>query len=757
MAVSKSKKSRGDRVSPKKASGKDKDLPSNTLDSKAAPEALSGADPGAKVKNWAADIDSAAYKAAAKLYPLIVKAYENQQEQSDCIEEYWAIYNAQPDANLQYSGNSQGYVPAVRDCCNARTKRTLKQLFPVSHKHVDGISSDGATPYTQLSLLEHYIRKTQLKSTVRSDLIAGDVTGQWGLMIDWIKSKRSVTRLVRRNPIVEQIDGEDVSELGIENPLDEEEESTETEEVIEEGPEIVDFAVEDLAVIPPTCNDLQKARAVCLRLRLSKDRIEELVDEGVFILPEGTEIEEFVNGVRTPSGAAKRDRAKKQTHDAGVKTDGTNKHGLFFMAYTQLDLDEDRKESAITFYAGPDEIVGIIRNPLWSGKVPIISEPVERVKGSFFGKSKIEPVKFLQWQLCDMWNMGQDSAMYSMLPIFAVDPLKTPQWATGLVIGLGAIWPVAPGDVKPLTFPQLWKDSMQNCDAIKRQIWESMDVNEMMMGKTPAGRKNNQMMGQMQQEQATNIADHADRYEEVVLSPLAEMLFEFDQQFRTDEVTIESRGEIGVKASVESIPVQEWGEKIFFRWVGTAFERNMQRLQQQIAWMNVMKGVPPQMLAGRKLDLTPILEAVTENIFGPEVAPRILIDERNMFTVDPDIENEMLLNGFVVQVHEADDHQAHLQSHMRAANLLKADPNAQEHFKAHMALHMQAIQAKREREMAQAQAAKGGVPGSPGGGPPGAAGAPRPGAQPAPGGGRPAQNPPGAISADAMPGMPGMG
>jgi hypothetical protein len=101
------------------------------------------------------------------------------------------------------------------------------------------------------------------------------------------------------------------------------------------------------------------------------------------------------------------------------------------MAYTKLDLDGDRKESAIVYYAGPDEIVGIIRNPLWSGKVPIISEPVERVKGSFFGKSKIEPVKFMQWNLCDFWNMGQDSAMYSLLPIFAVDPLKTPQWATG--------------------------------------------------------------------------------------------------------------------------------------------------------------------------------------------------------------------------------------------------------------------------------------------------------------------------------------
>jgi len=105
------------------------------------------------------------------------------------------------------------------------------------------------------------------------------------------------------------------------------------------------------------------------------------------------------------------------------------------MTYARLDLDEDHKRSAIIYFSGPDEILGLIKNPLWSGKIPILSKPVDRIKGSFNGKSKIEPVKYLQWNLCDFWNMGQDSAQYSMLPIYAVDPLKTPQWASGLVIG----------------------------------------------------------------------------------------------------------------------------------------------------------------------------------------------------------------------------------------------------------------------------------------------------------------------------------
>ena len=728
MAVEAPKKGRH---SPKPAAGKKKQPPSASEDSKADPP-----------ENWADKKESRAYEAATKLYEQVSKAFDNKNEQADAIEEYWSIYNCTPDENMQYSGNTQGYIPACRDAINARAKRALKQLFPANHKHVDGLSSDQKTPFTQLALLEHYIRKTRLKTIVRTDLIAGDVTGQWNLMLDWTKSQRTVTKLVKRNPIVQAIDGESVADLEIEDPSTEDED-TEDELVLEEGPDLVDFATEDLAVIPPTCNDLQKARAVAIKLRMSAEKVREMVDEGVFILPPQTDIEEFC---KPDNKRDKKNPAKRQTSDAGVKTEGTNKYALIYQVYTRLDLGGETKDSAIIYYAGQEEIVGILKNPLWSGKIPILSEPVERVAGSFFGKSKIEPVKFLQWNLNDFWNMGQDSAMYSLLPIWAADPLKNPNWAS-MVMGLAAVWPIAPDAIKPLTSPQLWKDSAQICDTIKRQIWESLDVNEMMMGRMPQGRKNNQLMGSMQQEQSVNITDHASRYEEMVLNPLLEMLFEFDQQYRTADLMIEQRGEIGVKAKLETIPVPQWGERFYFRWLGTEFMMGMQRMQQQIATMNVVKGIPPQMLNGRTLDVTPIIEGLVENVFGPEMAPKILIDKRNMFTVSADVENEMLHNGFTVDVHEADDDPEHLQSHMRAA-ALAGDPMML--FKQHMAMHMQQLQRKRQMQMAAPQ---GGVPGGPGGGggavpPQGVAGTPRPGALPSPG--RPAQQPPGGIPHDQM-------
>ena len=722
------------------------------VDSKAPKGALEGG--ASKLTNWADRKDSEAYKEAARLYPLIQKEYENQYDQGRMIAEFWNIYSATPDDNQMYMGNSRSYIPAVRDAINARAKRTVKQLFPSRLKHVQAVGSDPNPPYPQLALIEHYIRKSRLKDIVRSDLTAGDVTGQFNIYIDWTRSYRRVTELVKRNPTLGG-GGAPEEAAEIPDPTDEEE-ATEESDILEEGPDIVDFATEDLAVVPPTCNDLERAEAVSIRLRMSRAKVEQMVEEGVFILPQKSRIDSFVNKGAGAADDGMRTKApqKKRAEDAGVRTEGTFTYALIYEVTAQLDFGDGHKRLGYIYYAGQNEIVGIIKAPQWGGKRPTLSAPVERIGGSFFGISKIEPVKFLQWSLNDYWNMGQDSAMYSLLPIVMTDPLKNPNYAT-MVIGLAAVWAADPNSTKFASFPALWKDAALMCDTIKRQIWESLDVNEIMMGRMPQGRKNNQLMGALQQEQMTAITDHAEYYEEVMLNPLVERIFEYDQQFRTKSLTVRSMGELGVKAQMTDIEPQQWGSRYTFQWSGTAYVQGMQQMQAQIATMNVLRGVPPQQLNGRRLDVSPILDILVGNVFGPEIAPNILIDERNLFTIDSNTENEMLVNGTPVEVHEADEDVQHIQAHQSVARIT-GDPQLK--FRAHIAAHL--MQLNRKRQMAAGQQGEPGVPGAPGpsaGGPakPGMAGTPRQGAMP--GMPRPVQQPPGAIHADNMPGAPGRG
>ena len=704
-----------------------------TLDARA----LDAEKTGEEIENWADKPDSDAYTEAAKLYPKIAKCYQNKQEQMDRCEEYWSIYNAQPDENQQYSGNSQCYIPAVRNAVNARVKRTLAQLFPVNHKHVGATGPDGNIPFAQISLLEHYIRSAAVKDVVRADLIAGDVTGQWNLYVDWSRTQRRVTELIKKPPILEDHElGGEVEDLAAdEDDWDWEKES---KEVTTEGPDIVSFATEDLAVYPPTCNDIEKATATAIRLRLTIDAVQQFVDEGVFV---GVSAKELVDNLAKPDGGREKYvPPKKRTGDAGIRTEGTFKYALIYEVHTNLDLGNG-KEPCFVYFAGQDVILGIIRNPFWSGKRPIISAPIERITGSFFGISKIEPVKFLQWNLNDFWNMGQDSAQYSLLPITMVDPLSSPNYQS-MVVGLAAVWLTDPNKTKFANFPAIYKDAIPLCENLKQQINESMDVNDAMLGKMPTGRKNQAQMAAMAQQQESNIIDNAKRYEEVILNPLLEWMFELDRQFRTEELTVEVLGEVGARANLQTIPPQAFGQRYFFRWCGTSYQQNLQRMQQMIAWMNVLRGIPPQQLDGRRLNIGPILEYGTEQIFGPEVAPRILIDERNLFHLDPQDENLMMHNGLPAEIHQADDDRAHIAAHLQAAQLTG---DAAGLFRAHIQQHQLAMKAKLEAQMAPKQPQ--GQPGVPGGAGPGVAGTPRPGAQP--GQPRP-QGPAGMIHADQI-------
>lgn len=331
------------------------DIKVGTIDSRGIDAEKLGED----LENWADDPTSEAYEDAEKLYPKIAKCYENKQPQMDRIQDYWNIYQAIPDENQQYSGNSICYIPAVRDCINARIKRTVAQLFPANYKHVDAVGPTGETPFAQMSLLEHYIRSCNLKDTIRADMLAGDVTGQWNLYIDWTKSTRRVTEVIKKKPTLMSGDGM----ITAEDITADDEYETNSEEVIEEGPDIVPFATEDLAVYPPTCNSIEEATATCIRLRMSKEKLQQLVDEGVFV---GVTAKELIDRIAKPSGGREKYvPQKKRTQDAGIRTEGTYKYALIYEVHTNLDLGKGYKEPAYVYYAGPNEILGIIRNPFW--------------------------------------------------------------------------------------------------------------------------------------------------------------------------------------------------------------------------------------------------------------------------------------------------------------------------------------------------------------------------------------------------------
>jgi hypothetical protein len=128
---------------------------------------------------------------------------------------------------------------------------------------------------------------------------------------------------------------------------------------------------------------------------------------------------------------------------------------------------------------------------------------------------------------------------------------------------------------------------------------------------------------------------------------------------------------------------------------------------------------------------------MTDNLFGPRLGATILKDMFSDISVDPQMENQLLLDGFVAPVHPSDDIKTHIPAHQQAMQQ-SGDPHGtiRVHIMAHMNALQAAQQAQQQQMMAQQMQQGGGGRGA------------RMGATPGmPRGG---QNPPGAIHQDRM-------
>ncbi len=663
-------------------------------------------------------------EAAAALYEDVRGAFKEKIDRSDDIDDYWDVYNCKLNNRQEYDGDSQVFIPIVRDCIEARVKRYTSLLFPAYGQRVEVVTETGDIPYETMSLLEHYVRQCRLRSLAPGLFRRGDVEGQLTLMLDWKKASHTAKYWA---------DEADEDNPSATNKVVKE------MEVTTQGPEVTIIADQDLAVIPATAPTVDDAEIVAISLRFSKSAMDEKVEEGTF-LKDAYETMEKGSQDKWPD----KDRAA----DAGVKMKGNDKYYRVYMVWTKLAVD-GKKTPCIVYLGGPDCVLGVQKNPYWSQKVPVLSMPVDLIPGSFWGKSKIGPVAQMQYQVNDAVNMGMDSAKYALLPIVMTDPVKNPNVGS-MVLAAAAIWETNPNDTQFAQFPPLWKDAFAMVASIKAQITESMEVNDAMLGKAPQGRKNAQAIAQQAAEGLASISDFVRRFESEMMNPLLEWFFEMDQQFRDDDLLIEVEGAVGVQAKVQKIPPQQFNQRYWFKWTGVDQMMGAQRVQQMITYMNVLRGMPPQAMQGRSLDITPIIDYASEVILGPTIAPKVVVDNRHKIAIDPHLENEILHNNMGVPVNPLDDDAEHIQVHQEGARTV-GDPAG--HFRNHIMAHIAQSQAKAQQATGGQQMPKGlpGVPGAPGvaGTPPQGVGAPRMGA--VPGQPRPLQQPAGAIHQDQMP------
>jgi len=676
------------------------------------------------------------YEALLDIYKDVEKGFDSQSDRSDDNLDWWDCYNCNLGDKQFYNGNSQIFVPIIYNAIQARKTRFVNQLFPVSGRYVEVTAEDGKNPYTEMALLEHYVRSCKLRSRVAPALMKNaDIEGQMTIQVTWEEHKRHV---VYKTKQPEQIDEDvDLNDEGSEV------EDIEEMEVSHAGPVVRVIADSDICVLPATANSIEEALAdggsVTTLCRWSAATLKRKIKEGAIQEDEGNKLlEEFRKDNDTSPQL--RDKSKEMVDAAGIKNGARGKYALIYRTWVMLTIEDERR-LCLVYFGGKDKILSCKRNPYWSDRPDIISAPCDKVDGSFKGISRVKNVADLQYQANDATNEGMDSAAYALMPIIMTDPEKNPKVGQ-MVLTMAAIWETNPNDTQFAKFPPLWKDALEIVASCQTQIFQTLSVNPAMItqGNNPRSKKPTQAeIANEQQIDILTTADVVTTVEDEILSPMLLFMLELDHQYRDKELRVRQYGEVGMKQNMLAIPPTQMNKLYQFRWFGVEAVRSAQMMQQQISGLNVLKGIPPQMYQGYKIDLGPVLAHMVETLFGPRLAPLTFKDAREELGFPPQVENEMLAQDFLVPVHALDNHQEHIKVHQQLLQQ-SGDPGGK--VRVHIMAHMQAMQAQQAQ---QAMAAAPQSAAQPGGGP-------RQGASVKPP--RGGQQPPGAILRDRMPNAP---
>lgn len=662
-------------------------------------------------------------KAALDILRDVEKGFVDQRQRANQIMDNWDMYNCVLNDNQFYSATNPIFVPLIHDAVEARKVRFVNQVFPQSGRYVEATTEeDEELPSATISLMEHYVREARLRDVVIPALsVAGDVEGQYSVYVDWRETKRRVIRKVWK-PIVE-----DAKEAG-------EVETVEEEEVVDARPGVEIIPDADLLVLPATVDTIDEAieagGSVTVIRRWTKGRLRQLINDKEIVKDAG---ELLIKNLSRRDQQGRPDTEKKLADAAGIKASGQGKFALVYETWTRLKVEGERRLCRI-YYAGDQTILGVKLCPYWCDKVPVISGPLDKMMGVFKGRAPIEACAGIQYFANDMISAAADTAYFSSMPIIMTDPEKNPKTGS-MVLGLAAIWETDPQSTQFAKFPELWKDGLSIVNECKQQIFQTLSVSPAMIPQQ-TGVKNKRNQSEIALEQQVDIlmtSDAVTVLENTILTPLIQRFAEYDAQFRDEAVTVRAYGEMGTRLKMEQIEPIQVNNRWSLHWYGVEANRTAQQIQQQVAFLNVLKGIPPQMYDGFKLQMAPVMAQAVENVFGPRLGPQTFQDMRKQMSVPPEQENEMLEHGFEVHVHPGDDDAAHMQAHM--ALFKEGDPHGV------VRLHMQEHQRQMLAKNIAAQQAQQGGPGGGGGGP-------APGGQP--GTPRGMKGPPGAIHKDQM-------
>jgi hypothetical protein len=404
---------------------------------------------------------------------------------------------------------------------------------------------------------------------------------------------------------------------------------------------------------PLTVNTVDEASLVFEDMQVSKQFAKLMVDRGEWKNPQA-----FESRSMSDTDSKRQEQLQTITGLSDTAIEGVHGELADWLEITeayaripvprkyQLAGEEDLPVPCQIILCG-DQPVCVRRNPFWFGGPPYALKTLNERAESLYGIGLGRQAYDLQGLVNDSFNLTNDNAIRSLLPIAKVNPNVVTKMGK---LEPGAVWFMS--DMKGLEFDRPPGEQVQYGH---QQVNQQMSFMSDLLGTPP------QMQGQggggsaktatgaqiLQQNTRTDIQDVVEEIEEEFLEPLMEKVFALGQQYEAQDKTVVVAG-----APIK-IPREVFAGGYSFRWLASSQTSNNVMRNQQLMQLHgaLAQAVPLLMQEGKKYVSSKLFEKLYTDGLGFRDFSEIVIDDpmaalqAQMGAQDPAAANENVAAG----------------------------------------------------------------------------------------------------------------
>ncbi len=488
------------------------------------------------------------------------------------LEKWYKAYRGRVDEKtFPWEGCSNLWVPITATIVDTMLARLMNPIFSIQPAvMVKGASapkkdSEGKPDYELARDIEHMMhfvmsKRMDVYPLVQDWIKDALIYGRGTIKILWRQTEQVFTRHLTLEQILEELatvqdradrkvaDKDELILLSqliqIRDGYDWESKDTvelKRQEVIYDNPDWVFIPIEDF-IVSPRAKDIQSARFVAHRFRLTLDDLRKRAKAGIYKNVELVEAGYSPDDYKADPGGSRLEYI--QEIDEGMQGEGYGSYDKLGSEieiiewHGKYDIDNDGfMEDIIATYASDQRILlSVMENPYLHGKRPFAEIKPFPMEGRFEAQGVPEIIYDLQLELNDLHNQRIDNGTITNAVMLWVDPASDVDPDEHRIMP-GGVFPARNNEIGVLNTPDVKFSAFREEELIRRMIQDRLGITDIQIGSSNPQLANRTATGIMTvaQEEAQRL-EHIFKNIQNGVNEAVRQTFGLMQQFGNDEI-----------------------------------------------------------------------------------------------------------------------------------------------------------------------------------------------------------------------------